>query len=256
MSAAPAAVSAGPVVTNAKPRVLMVLSSAAPKMPDGSISGYYWSEAYHPFEVFTKAGYEVDVVSETGATRVDDHSVKKTEQLMQFELSAITAYMQSSHPLHKAIAAIRRPEQIRVEDYAIIYFAGGHACLWDLPTAVKVQSLAAAIYERGGVVAAVCHGPAVFGGLKLSNGEYLAKGKKINGFTLEEEKGMGVLEPLQQMNIRFLPELCQQAGGIWMEGPPMKDYVISDSRVVTGQNPMSSTSVAQRAIDVAQGKVF
>lgn len=256
MSAAPAPVSAGPVVTNVKPRVLMVLSSAAPQMADGTISGYYWSEAYHPFEVFTKAGYEVDVVSETGATRVDDHSIKKTEQLMQLEVSAVAAYMQKSHPLHKAIEAIRRPEQIRPEDYAIVYFAGGHACLWDLPTAVKVQTIAAQIYERGGVVAAVCHGPAVFGGLKLSNGEYLAKGKKINGFTLEEEKAMGVLEFFQKNNIPLLPELCQSAGGIWMQGPPMKDYVISDSRVVTGQNPVSSESVAKRAIDVAQGKVF
>jgi len=253
---APAPVAAGPVVTNVKPRVLMVLSSAAPQMADGSISGYYWSEAYHAFEVFTKAGYEVDVVSETGATRVDDHSVKKTEQLMMMEVAAVTAYMQSSHPLHKAIEAIRRPEQIRTEDYAIVYFAGGHACLWDLPTAEKVQSLAAQIYERGGVVSAVCHGPAVFGGLKLSNGEYLVKGKKINGFTVEEEQAMGVFDFFVKNNIRLIPDLVKQAGGIWMQGAPMKDYVISDSRVVTGQNPASSTSVAQRAVDVAHGKVF
>jgi len=241
-------------MTAPKGKVLIVLTSATPTMADGSKSGYYWSEVYHPFEVFTKANYAVDIVSLTGTATVDEHSVRTAEQLMMFEVSAIAAYKDSNHPLHKAIANLRPPSAINPAEYAIIFFAGGHACLWDLPTATPIHELAAKIYEQGGVVSAVCHGPAVFGGLKLSNGSYLVQGKKTNAFTVEEEEKVGQLEFLRQQNIPLCSDLITKAGGVYEKGGVMKEYVVVDGRLVTGQNPVSAQATAEKAVAIAEGK--
>lgn len=108
-------------------KALIVLTSATPSMGDGKRTGYYWSEVYHPFEVFTKSGYAVDTVSLTGSGAVDEHSVSAGEQLLSFELSALAVWKNSSHPLHGVISATRRPEQVRPEEYSIVFFSGGHA---------------------------------------------------------------------------------------------------------------------------------
>ena len=237
-------------------RVLMVLSSASPILgPTGKKSGYYWPEVYHPYETFTKAGYSMDAVSLTGQATVDEMSVSTGAQLMQFEIAALSAWNSKSHPLHAVIAACKSPQQVNAADYGIIYFAGGHACMWDLPTATPIQQLAAAIWEQGGVVAAVCHGPAVLGGLKLSNGEYLVKGRKANAFTVEEEDKMGMLQWMRQQNIPVCSDLITKAGGIYTKGDTMTEFVVNDGRLVTGQNPVSAAAVAQRAIDVKEGRV-
>jgi len=122
--------------------------------------------------------------------------------------------------------------------------------LWDFPTATPIQKIAAEVYERGGVVAAVCHGPAVLGGLKLSNGEFLVKGKRANAFTVEEEEKVGVMEFLRAQNIPTCSDLITKAGGLYEKGGVMKDYVVDDQRLVTGQNPVSAESTAQRAVEV------
>ena len=209
-------------MTVPKGKVLIVLSSATPTMGDGSKSGYFWSEVYHPFDVFTRNNYAVDMVSLTGSATVDEHSVRTGEQLMMFEVSAIAAYKDADHPLHKAIANLKSPAAVNPADYRIIFFAGGHACLWDLPTATPLHTIAAQIYENGGVVAAVCHGPAVFGGLKLSDGQYLVSGKRVNAFTVEEEEKMGQLDFLRQQNIPLCSDLITKAGGTYEKGGVMK----------------------------------
>jgi len=96
--------------------------------------------------------------------------------------------------------------------------------LWDLPTATPLHTIAAQIYEAGGVVAAVCHGPAVFGGLKLSNGQYLVAGKRVNAFTVEEEEKMGQLDFLRQQNVPLCSDLITKAGGTYEKGGVMKGH--------------------------------
>jgi len=242
------------MTTTQSKRVLLVLSSATPAMQDGKKSGYYWSETYYPYEEFTKAGYKVDFVSLTGTASPDEHSIMISTQLVSFELAAMKAWHDSSHQIHADIKNLKSPSQVNPADYGIIFFAGGHACVWDLPSATPIHELASKIYEAGGVVSAVCHGPAVFGGLKLTNGQFLINNKRCAGFTVEEEEKVGALEFLRQHNIPMTPDLITQAGGKYEKSGPMKDFVVDDSRVVSGQNPVSAASTAQRAIAVYEGK--
>jgi len=236
-------------------RVLLVLSSATPTLPDGKKTGWYWAEVYHPYEVFTKAGYTVDFVSLTGSGSPDEHSISTTDQLLAFELSALKVWHDKSHPIHADLAKLKSPSQVNANDYGIIFYAGGHACVWDLPTATPLHQISASIYERGGVVSAVCHGPAVLGGLKLKDGSYLVAGKRANGFTDEEEEKMGFLEWLRKDKIPTMQDLITQAGGKYEKGGVMKEYVVDDQRLVTGQNPVSATATAQRAVEVYERRM-
>ena len=85
-----------------------------------------------------------------------------------------------------------KPSEVKPEEYKAVFFAGGHGVMWDFPDNKELAAITSKIYENGGVVAAVCHGPAALVNVKLSNGKYLVDGKKINSFTNSEEKGIGL----------------------------------------------------------------
>ncbi|RUS19185.1 putative chaperone protein HSP31 [Endogone sp. FLAS-F59071] len=101
--------------------------------------------------------------------------------------------------------------------------------VFDLYNDEKSHSIAAKIYEQGGVVAALCHGPAAIVNIKLSNGEYLVKGKKVTSFSNKEEEAIR---------------------GIVTNGAEWSNNVVVDGRLVTGQNPKSAASTAEAILRV------
>jgi putative intracellular protease/amidase len=52
-------------------------------------------------------------------------------------------------------------EDVMTSTFQGIFFIGGHATLWDFPepSCAAIHKLAASIYEKGGCIGAVCHGP-------------------------------------------------------------------------------------------------
>lgn len=44
--------------------------------------------------------------------------------------------------------------------FDVIFCVGGHGPMFDLPLDVDTNKAVAAVYENGGIAAAVCHGPA------------------------------------------------------------------------------------------------
>ena len=47
---------------------------------------------------------------------------------------------------------------IDITKYNVIFFAGGHGPMFDLPQCEPMNNAAAKIFENGGIVAGVCHG--------------------------------------------------------------------------------------------------
>ena len=163
---------------NLPKRVLLALTSHGSLGDTGKPTGYYVPEAAHPWEVFRKAGYEVSFVSVKGgrppATGYNAEDEVQREFLEDPEVK-------------KALADTPTADSLNPADYAAVYFVGGHGTMWDFPDAADLAALARDIYEAGGVVAAVCHGPAGLVNLKLSDGRYLVEGKEFAAFTNEEE---------------------------------------------------------------------
>jgi putative intracellular protease/amidase len=109
------------------------------------------------------------------------------------------------------------------------------------------------------VIAAVCHGPAIFVGLKdKRTGELLIKGKKATGFSTRGEYATAAILALKQHNIKTIEEMIKEAGGIWQEPHdvnilPTTPFIVEDGRIITGVNPMSAGPMAQRAVEIIKG---
>jgi putative intracellular protease/amidase len=107
------------------------------------------------------------------------------------------------------------------------------------------------VYERGGVVAAVCHGPAALVNVRLSNGEYLVAGKEVSAFTDEEE----VAVKLERVVPFALEKTLRARGARFVEAPNFQKMVAVSERLVTGQNPASAMGVAEAVVKVLGGPV-
>ncbi len=224
---------------SALPRKILVALTGVEKYPQlDRATGLWLGEAVHFVAQVEAAGYAVDFVSPRGGnTPIDPHSLALAEPI-DWAWYANKAFM-------NRLGNTLSPQQVDARDYAAIYFAGGHGVMWDFPEDAGLQALSRAIYEAGGVVSAVCHGVVALLNLRLSDGRLLIEGKRVTGFSNEEETLAG-LDP----HVPFLTETAlKQVGAVYEHASaPWLPFAVSDARVVTGQNPASGGEVARQVL--------
>ena len=220
-----------------KKHVLIATTSHSTKGTTGEPTGAYLPEVAHPYDVFIRAGYTVEFASVKGGSIPLD-GVKDADAQSNAFLQAHTQELEHS------LAA----NQVEAGKYDAIYFAGGHGAMWDLPDSQAFASVASSIYERGGVVAAVCHGPAALVNVKLSNGQYLVADKQVSAFTNDEERAV----KLDAVVPFLLADKLTERGAQHQPAPLWKKKVVVSERLVTGQNPASAASVAEAVIEVLE----
>ncbi|PAE06739.1 hypothetical protein CHI12_14835 [Terribacillus saccharophilus] len=145
------------------------------------------------------------------------------------------------------------PKEVNAADYDAIYFTGGHGTMWDFPENKELQQLTRDIYENGGIVAAVCHGPAALLNVKLSDGTYLLQDKTVTGYSDREETAS-----LNKHEIPYSLEeqLKIHALTYHKAKVPFKGHIEADDRLITGQNPASVKDVATAVIKRIEQKEF
>lgn len=216
-------------------KILIVLTSHDRLGDTDRSTGYYLSEVAHPWKVFTDAGYEVDLVSVRGGKPpVDGADTSDPVQRAFLDDPGIAAQL----------AATPRPKDVNAADYDAILYAGGHGTMWDFPHDQALAGLARTLYEAGGVVAAVCHGPAGLVNLALSDGTYLVDGKKVAAFTNHEEAAVGLTDTVPFL----LQSALEERGAKHTGAPAFEAHVVVDGRLVTGQNPASATGVGEAVV--------
>jgi len=224
-------------------RILVVVTGTE-KYPNlDRATGVWLGEAVHFVERVEKAGFEVDYVSPKGGyTPVDPHSLAGAEAI-DWEWYQNKAFM-------NRLGATLAPGDVNPDDYAAIYFVGGHGVIWDFPDNEELQALSRKIYENGGVVSSVCHGAVGLLNIKLSDGTLLINGKEVTGFSNEEEK----LAELDE----FVPyltedEMVKRGANYKKADEPWAAFAVADGRVITGQNPASGGAVAELVIKELAG---
>jgi len=137
------------------------------------------------------------------------------------------------------------------EDFDTIFYPGGHGPMWDLVDNPDSLALIESFYNSGKPVAAVCHAPAVLHRV-MYKGAPIVKGKRVTGFTNGEEEAVHLTNV-----VPFLVEdELKRLGSLYEKASDWESFVIVEGRLVTGQNPASSTAAANALLELlVAGKV-
>lgn len=210
--------------------VLCIVTSHPIKGASGVPTGFYMAELTHPLKVLEEAGLETVIASIRGGQPPVDG----------FDLSdPVNAWFWNETDFQHRLATTPPLSELNGVDYSAVVFAGGHGTMWDFRDNLDAQRIIREVYENRGIVSAVCHGPAALVDAKLSNGEYLVNGKNLAAFTNKEEdevQGTTVVPFLLETALR-------EHGALHHEAPNWSENVVTDGRLITGQNPTSAHGV-------------
>jgi hypothetical protein len=80
--------------------------------PDGTRTGLFFTEALHPFEVLTQAGFDVDLATETGTYGLDDLSL--TDRFLAGDDKAV--FEDPKHPFNvKLNSQLKKAADLKAE---------------------------------------------------------------------------------------------------------------------------------------------
>ena len=213
----------------ANQKALIVVSGHKP--------GWFLSEVTHIYYPLKEVGFEVHFASPRGGATAMDESSRKLDDPLNKK------FVEDKN-LMAELSATKALKDLRASDYQVIHFAGGHGAMWDFHNSDALNRLVRDVYEKGGIVSAVCHGPAALVNVKLSNGEFLVKGKEVSTFTDSEEAEVKMT--------KFVPFLLEsklrERGAMIVSAGNWQDQSVVSERLVTGQNPQSGHSVGQKIV--------
>ena len=216
-------------------KVLIAVTSHADLGETGRRAGLNLKEVSYVYKALEEAGFTVDFVSPKGTI----------EHMYGHDLNdPVNAWFAQNKEAWTKLHHTLTPDEISPEDYDAIYYAGGHGTMWDFPGNTGLASLAAGIYEAQGIVAAICHGSVGLLNVKLSDGAPLVKGKKVTGFTNEEEKEIG----LEKVVPMLLQTELEKKGAQFVVAKNWASHVQSDQRLITGQNAQSVEVLARALV--------
>ncbi|KAJ9636906.1 uncharacterized protein PV06_08260 [Exophiala oligosperma] len=225
-------------MSDQKPKVLVVLSSAVDLPNNEKKTGWYLPEFAHPWHVLHEKVDLTIASTNGGKVPVDPNSVGMFagDQIAQDFLANQSTLWENTVKLSSFLG--------HAKDFDAIYFVGGHGPMLDLATNKDSQALVAEFYESGRIVSAVCHGPAALVNVKLSDGGWLIDGAEVTGFSNAEEDS---IDYSKFMPFMLEDELNKKSGGRFVKAEQdwgEKVVVAKDGRLITGQNPFSATKLA------------
>ena len=223
----------------ASPRRVLLVVSGNGLDGGGTRPGYEFDELSQAYLVFRDNGFDVDIASPRGgAVEADEYDAGKPYNALILRDPVAVARLSATRPLN----------ELNPEDYAAIFVIGGKGAMFDLPFDPVLKSLLVRHHEGGGVIGAVCHGPAAFVRLRGADGELLIAGQPMAGFTNEEESLFG--EKWVPHFPFLLEDALKQGGARYAEAEAMIPFVQSGERIVTGQNPNSTAMAADAMLRV------
>jgi putative intracellular protease/amidase len=216
-------------------RVLIVVTSCN-RIDDTHPTGLWLEEFAIPYLEFQASGFEITVASPKGGEAPLDPRSTQTEEAKN--------WTQAEDRLKQT----QTLDTLNASDFDAIFLPGGHGTMFDLPDNSKLQNLLREFAETDKVIAAVCHGPAGLVGAKLTEGKPLVAGKTITAFTNEEEQAV----ELDQLMPFLLETKLRELGANVVVKPNWSEHIQQDGKLITGQNPQSSSLAAQAVISALQ----
>ncbi|MDR9829005.1 type 1 glutamine amidotransferase domain-containing protein [Vibrio sp. FNV 38] len=217
-------------------KILIPVTNHATLGDTDQANGTYSPEITHVIHELTAAGFEYDIASIEGGKAPLYGTDVEGDQVN----SAVLSDDDFQNRINNSIPV----SQVNIDDYDAVFYPGGFGLLSDLASNASFAQLAAKHYEDGGVIAAVCHGPAALLPITLSNGESLLASTSVTGFTREEEIDFGTISDIPFL----LEESLSRKAARFSKVQPWNELVIVDKRVITGQNPPSAHGVGKALV--------
>jgi putative intracellular protease/amidase len=219
----------------------MVLTSHDELGDTGKKTGFWLEEFAAPYYVFKDGGYEVTLASPKGGQPPLDPSSDADDAQTE-----ATHRFKGDKAAQGDLARTAVLSTISAEGFDAIFFPGGHGPLWDLSEDADSIKLIESFFSSNRPIGAVCHAPAVFKHPTRADGKPLVSGKTVTGFTNTEEEAVGLTKV-----VPFLVEdMLKAIGGNYQKGIDWKSFVVTDGKLVTGQNPASSEDAARKLLDL------
>lgn len=219
-------------------KVLFVVTSNDKLGNTGEKTGFWSEEFAAPYYELLDQGIEITIASPLGGQPpIDPKSAdpsSATEDTKRFD---------ADKTLQEKLKNTHKLSTINQKDYDAVFYPGGHGPLWDLVEDKNSIALIESFYTHNKPVAFVCHAPAVLKNVKVK-GEYLVKGKKVTGFTNEEEEAVGLTKVVPFL----LEDALTQNGAKFSKIGNWQPYAVEDGLLITGQNPASSKLVAGKLL--------
>ncbi|SDQ31024.1 type 1 glutamine amidotransferase domain-containing protein [Brevundimonas sp. 374] len=217
-------------------KILLVLTSHDQLGDTGKKTGFWLEELAAPYYALKDAGAEIVLASPKGGQPPldpkSDDADAQTDDTRRFKADA---------EAQAALASTVILSSVKADDFDAVFYPGGHGPLWDLANDADSIALIEAFTKADKPTGFVCHAPGVLKSVNGADGKPLVNGRKVTGFTNSEEEAVGLTDV-----VPFLVENVLTAnGGDYSKGPDWGSYVLTDGKLVTGQNPGSSHAAAE-----------
>ena len=220
-------------------KILMVLTSHAELGNTGEKTGFWVEEFAAPYYAFKEAGVEITLASPLGG----QPPIDPKSELDDFQTPDTVKYYADT-ALQSVIANSRILADINADDFDAVFYPGGHGPLWDLTENKHSIQLIERFLATDKPVATVCHATAALLNVKDSVGEYAIKGKAVSGFTNSEEAAVQLTDIVPFL----LEDELIKRGGDYQRIDDWHAFAVQDSLIISGQNPASSTLVAEKLL--------
>ncbi|SFS42731.1 type 1 glutamine amidotransferase domain-containing protein [Marininema halotolerans] len=213
-------------------KVLFVITSHD-KITEDIITGFWLEELATPYKIFKEAGYEITLASPKGGkVPIDPNSISSDQELA--DAQEVINRCEDTLPL----------ATVDITPFDAIFLPGGHGTMFDFPENPELIHAIESFAQNDKVIAAVCHGPAGLVNVKDPSGKPLVAGKKVTAFTDSEEAAVKMVEYMPFL----LESKLREVGAEVITIDDWQDHVEVDGKLVTGQNPQSSQSVANEVV--------
>ncbi len=247
-----------PNVSNVKKpkRIAIVISNPAVSTTTNWPVGFWWSELTQPYHAFEEAGYEVEVFSPNGGKCEADGMSDPNDASGYSSSDLISQGFMHTPKLRALVDNTRKVSEIEVKAFDAIVVAGGQAPMFTFEKATDLHRKFVEFYEAGKVACALCHGSAILNFAKLSNGEFLAKGKTVTGFANVEEDfadnavwNYNLLPRDKHVMPWRIEDELKKLGANYVQAGLWRGFAVRDGNLITGQQNFSGAETARLIIE-------
>jgi len=222
----------------------LIVCTNTDQMSNGKPTGVFASEMTVPYYIWSDAGMEVDIASPLGGVvPVDPQSYLPVIRTRYDDRALKDGYLQKN--LSESLAM----ENINIDDYDVIYFAGGWGAAFDLGFSETVGEKVTEANQKRKVLGGVCHGPLGFLKAKGLDGEPLVKGRRVTGVTDKQVRDLRITDTPHHPETE-LRRLGADYRCTHRFRDPFANCWEVDGNLVTGQNQNAAPMVAREIMEL------